>query len=155
MQVGVISDTHDNLPKIVTAIDIFNQKRVDFVFHCGDFIAPFSLNPFQDLKCPWIGVLGNNDGERQGLLKKSNLQIKEPPHPLLLASKKIVLMHEFKEDSFSDADIFLFGHTHQLEIVKKENKLYLNPGEACGWLTQKSSLVILNLENLLAETVYF
>ena len=77
MKIGIIADTHDNLIKIRRAVEIFNSHSVDFVIHCGDFIAPFALNPFDDLRCEWVGVFGNNDGEKKGLLAKSKGRIKE------------------------------------------------------------------------------
>jgi hypothetical protein len=152
MKIGVISDTHDHLVKIKQAVEIFNTHKVKLVLHAGDFIAPFSLNPFDDLISDWIGVFGNNDGERQGLIKKSQERIKEAPFFLKLGKKRIALMHEF--DSVN-ADIIVCGHTHNLEIKEEDGRLIINPGEACGWLTAKSSLVILDLENLNSEAIYF
>jgi putative phosphoesterase len=36
--IGIISDTHDNLPAIKRAVDLFNEKNVDLVLHAGDFV---------------------------------------------------------------------------------------------------------------------
>jgi putative phosphoesterase len=77
MLLGVIADTHDNLPKIEKAISVFNRKRVSLVLHAGDYIAPFSLLPFRKLNCDYLGVFGNNDGEREGLTKISEGRIRE------------------------------------------------------------------------------
>jgi len=151
MKIGVISDTHDNLIKIKEAVRILNEKKVEFVFHCGDFIAPFSLIPLEELNCDWRGVLGNNDGERGGLAKKSEGRIKNSPFFISLSSKRIVLTHIYQE---LEADIILFGHTHNPQI-KKDKRLVVNPGEIGGWLTTKSSLVILDLESLESELIYF
>ena len=68
-------------------------------------------------------------------------------------------MHDLKEKEIKNVDIVLYGHTHKLNIEKinrcKKDILLINPGEVCGWLYNKSSLVILDLENLLAKPVYF
>ncbi|OPX30564.1 MAG: hypothetical protein B1H08_01360 [Candidatus Omnitrophica bacterium 4484_171] len=152
MKVGIISDTHDNMAKIKDMVSILNSRGVDFMLHAGDFIAPFSLGPFKDLKCGWAGVFGNNDGERKGLLKKSEGRIKNPPYFMKLSSKTIILMHELKS---LDADVLICGHTHQPEISRNGDKLIINPGEVCGWLTGKSSLAILGIESLRAEIIYF
>ncbi len=69
MKIGVLSDSHDNLAKIEEAVKFFNNKKVKFVFHAGDFVAPFTIPKFKKLNCPWLGVLGNNDGEEKGLLR--------------------------------------------------------------------------------------
>ena len=43
------------------------------------------------------------------------------------------------------ADIIIFAHTH-VSRVRKNGKLYINPGECGGWLNGKSSVAILNTE---------
>ena len=67
MQVGVISDTHDNVPAVETAMDRFATADVDAIVHCGDVVAP-PVIPHLDLEgVPVHAVRGNNDGEREGL----------------------------------------------------------------------------------------
>ncbi|MCQ9205397.1 MAG: metallophosphoesterase [Omnitrophica bacterium] len=151
MKIGIIADTHDNLININEAVKIFNSHKVNFVIHCGDFIAPFALNPFEMLKCDWVGVFGNNDGEKKGLLEKSEGRIKEPPYFLELGFRKIVVAHEFKD---CQADIIAFGHTHEPKI-SKNSKMLINPGEAGGWVNGQPSLVILDLDNMQPELINF
>ena len=151
MRIGIISDTHDNIPKIKEGIAILNQRNVDFLLHCGDYVAPFALNPLKELVCDWIGVFGNNDGEKKGLAQKSEGRIKEPPHFLALASKKITLVHECGE---YDTDIIAFGHTHTVDVSSRAGRLYINPGEIGGWLYGKSSLVILDMNTMKPEVIY-
>jgi putative phosphoesterase len=68
MQVGIISDTHDNVPAADAAMDAFAECGVEAVVHCGDFIAP-PLIPHLDREgIPVHAVRGNNDGEREGLI---------------------------------------------------------------------------------------
>ena len=153
MKLGIISDTHDNLVKIKKVVELFNLKKVSFVIHCGDFIAPFSLNPFKDLNCGWAGVFGNNDGEKKGLTEKSEGRIRQAPYFLELASRKIAVTHEFNE---YDADIILSGHTHKSCICRDNpGKIFINPGEAGGWIYGESSLVILDLESMRTEIIKF
>ncbi len=40
--VGVLSDSHDNMPAIERAVDFFNENNVDMVMHAGDIISPFT-----------------------------------------------------------------------------------------------------------------
>ena len=47
MKIGVLSDTHDHIPKIKRAVEIFNEEKVDLVLHSGDIVAPFSLLTLQ------------------------------------------------------------------------------------------------------------
>lgn len=158
MKIGIISDTHDNLPKITEAVGILNSYKIDFLIHCGDYVAPFSLIPLQKSQCDWIGVLGNNDGEKDGLRNKSEGRIKESPYFLTFSSIRIAVSHVFFD---CDADIVAFGHTHQplIQTLKKQGKkpaqLLINPGEVSGWLYGKSSLAIVDLETLVPEIIYF
>ena len=43
---GIISDSHDNLPKIDAAVAKLNASRVDLVLHAGDYCAPFAALRF-------------------------------------------------------------------------------------------------------------
>ena len=70
MIIGVFSDSHDNIEKIKKAVSFFNDRKVDLVIHAGDFIAPFSIAPMEELNCQLVCVFGNNDGERIGLYNR-------------------------------------------------------------------------------------
>lgn len=151
MKIGLIADTHDNLPLIKKAVELFNKCKAGFVLHAGDFIAPFSVKPLFDLACRWKGVLGNNDGEVQGLVRISKGNISRQPLVLQLGGLKITLVHEYRK---ADTDVIVFGHTHTPHIEKQGKQLLVNPGEASGWVTGKSSVALLDLETLSAEILY-
>ena len=155
MKIAIISDTHDNLPNVQIAADIFNKHNVSLVIHCGDFVAPFTLSTFKDLKCPLLGVFGNCDGEIDYLItqaNKLNFSLFHPPHKIKINNKQVLISHKpIKPDS--NTDILLYGHTHKPEI-KNENVLVINPGEASGWLFGNPTIVLLDLINLKTELVY-
>jgi uncharacterized protein len=67
MRLGLISDTHDNLPMIKTAIIRLNELDVDLVLHAGDYVSPFTAKPYTELKAEMIGIYGNNCAEREKL----------------------------------------------------------------------------------------
>ncbi len=153
MKAGIISDSHDNLPKIDKAIRLFNKEKVDFVFHAGDFVAPFAAARLKSLTCGWAGVFGNNDGEKDGLSAISDGKIKRPPLRKELGGRRITVVHHIQNiDPYKDpADIFIFGHTHKPEIKSLSGKLIINPGECGGWLNGKSSVAIVDLSTLSAR----
>lgn len=151
MKLGVMSDSHDNIPNVKRAVEIFNDIGVDLVVHAGDFIAPFAIDPLADLNCRVVGVFGNNDGERVVLAKK--FEAIGEVHPNLastsLGDVSIAVMH-YPELAIPIAksgeyDIVVYGHTHKIE-VNKENALLLNPGEAGGWTTGKATIAVVDLE---------
>jgi hypothetical protein len=150
MKIGLLSDSHDNLPKIEKAVQIFNNNKVGFVLHAGDFVAPFVVPKIKALNCDWAGVFGNNDGEKEGLSGISENRIKEGPLRITLGNKKIVLVHDLNKinPKTEDADLIIFGHTHKSEVIKQENNLLINPGECGGWLTGKSTVAIVDLASL-------
>lgn len=154
MLIGVLSDTHDNLEKIKKAVDLFNREKVDFVLHAGDYVAPFSLSGFKGLKSGWKGVFGNNDGERAGLSKSSAGAIHNGPLRIKLQQRKITLVHDINSINVDKepADLIIFGHTHKPQIIRRHDKLLVNPGEACGWLSGVSTAAIVDLSDLSIKT---
>lgn len=71
MRIGVISDSHDDIINVRQAIKIFNRYDVDYVIHAGDYIFPGIVLEFKNLNknIKLVGVFGNNDGEKFGLVK--------------------------------------------------------------------------------------
>ncbi|PNR94160.1 metallophosphoesterase [Petrotoga sp. 9PWA.NaAc.5.4] len=144
----ILSDSHDNMIKIKHIPNIVEENNVTAIFHCGDFVSPFTLPYFLFENIEFYGVFGNNDGEKILLHQKSNGKIKNGPVTIELENKKIFLMHEpyslISAEKSGLYDYIFFGHTH--EIVKRRfgKTLVLNPGELCGWLTSKATYALLD-----------
>lgn len=154
LKIGLISDTHDNLTAIKKAVAYFNNEGVDAVIHAGDFVAPFAADEFNKLKCLFIGVFGNNDGEIKGLTTTLNGRIYKPPKEVMLAGKRIVIVHDIKHlPKETDADIVVYGHLHKQTAHVNGRTLYINPGEACGWLTGSGTISILDTDTMEATEI--
>ena len=69
MKIGVMSDSHDNVPNIRKALAIFAAEGCEVLIHAGDIVAPFSVKEILTFKGPVYGVFGNNDGEKAGIVK--------------------------------------------------------------------------------------
>lgn len=153
MKIGILADSHDNLPKIEKAVRFFNKNKVGFVLHTGDFVAPFTIPKLKNLSCNWYGVFGNNDGEKAGLIGISEGKIQEGPLRIELDNRRIILVHDINKIDIEkeDADLIIFGHSHKSEIQKQKNHLLINPGECGGWLTGKSSIALVDLISLSAK----
>lgn len=152
MLVGVVSDSHDNLVAIVRVIQFLNERKVGFVIHAGDFVAPFSLKPFGDLRCPWIGVFGNNDGDQKALTRESKGRIQPGPYELNLDGKKVVVVHDLassNKDEFvrKGAQVVVSGHTHEPKVEKGEKTIFVNPGELCGWISGHHTVALFDTSN--------
>ncbi len=162
MIIGVTGDTHNNLKSIRKICSIFNQNRVELVFHTGDISLPKSLSAFKDLKCPLIVVLGNNDiDEKKGLelaAKEFACEIFEEPHSIKLNNKNISLLHHpdlIDEDMITESDIILHGHTHRFRLEESNNCIIFNPGECAGFMKGKNQVGLVDLEKLDANVINF
>jgi uncharacterized protein len=149
MKIGIVSDSHDNLPALSKAAGIFNDMEVDHVLHAGDLVSPFTSIPLKTLNMDFTAVFGNNDGERVGLSNVFRGRIHRAPHSFEIGGKKILLMHE--PDALDALvasghyDAIIYGHTHEPEI-RKGRTLVINPGEACGWLKNRRTIAVWDLE---------
>ena len=153
MLVGVLSDTHDRLPTIRAALELFAARGVEAVVHPGDFVAPFAVRALLEFDAPLHVTFGNNDGERKGL---TALMPQVQDGPLLIElGGRTVLVHHFidwcEPADIDRADIIVTGHTHEVDRRVEGGKLFLNPGECCGWVTGKCTAAILDTATLSVE----
>ncbi|MEM0008060.1 MAG: metallophosphoesterase [Candidatus Bathyarchaeia archaeon] len=163
MLIGLMADTHDNLPMVEKAVKRLNKEKVEVALHAGDYVAPFVIPKFRDLKAKLIGVFGNNDGDRELLKKRfsenEKLEIRGNFAEITIGKAKIALLHGSEEEllraiiNSGNFDVVVHGHTHKAETYKKGKTLVVNPGEVCGYLTGKSTIALLNAEKLEAKII--
>jgi len=153
MLIGVISDSHDRLPMIDRAVELFRGRGAQALIHPGDVVAPFAAQRLLRYSGPVYVTYGNNDGERVGL-KKVLPQIKDGPLKIEMAGRRI-LVHHFIEwcrpPDIDEADIVVTGHTHEVVNEQRNGTLLLNPGECCGWVGGRCTVALLDTETLSAE----
>ena len=147
MKIGIISDSHDNLPHIKKAIQLFNAEDVGHIIHAGDYVAPFAVKTLLNADAEITGIFGNNDGEQKGI--KSLLgNIFYGPHTISLNGKKITIVHDINDldlESREISDVVIHGHTHYAEVKNESGTLFLNPGECGGWLSGNSTVALLDI----------
>jgi putative phosphoesterase len=159
MKIGIIADTHDNLPQIKKAVEIFNQEKVELVLHAGDFVSPFTCLEFKNLNCPLKGVFGNNDGDKIYLQEKFKGigELFPEPYKTNINHKNIIMLHlEKLIDALAESqkyEVIIYGHTHRTDLRKIGKTIIVNPGECGGWLSGKSTIALLDLENLEAKII--
>lgn len=158
MILGILSDTHDHIPNLKKALDLFKTREVEHILHAGDMVSPFNVFPFKKAGIPVTAVYGNNEGEWLFLdrLFKEVGEIKKGPIEIELGGKKIALMHEpvylSTLTTSGDFSLVVYGHTHAPEIEKRK-ALLVNPGEVCGYLTGKATAAVCDLDKLEAELI--
>ncbi len=123
----IISDTHGFIhPSIVSL-----ASSCDIAIHAGDIVDYASLEQLQPHE-QLIAVAGNNDAHIPHLKDSAVLQ---------LFSHKIVIEHGHKHghyqpsheslrQSYPQAKIIIYGHTHKQVIDKTTTPWVVNPGAA-------------------------
>jgi putative phosphoesterase len=152
--IGVISDTHDNLPMVEKAVKRLNAEKVALVLHAGDYVSPFVIPKFKALNAKLIGVFGNNDGDHEFLKKRfsecENCQVRGRFAEVNADGFKIALLHGDETEllealvNCGGFDAVVHGHSHAIGAVKKGETLVVNPGEVCGYLSGKSTMALLD-----------
>jgi len=162
MKIGIIADTHDNLPAIDRAIERLNQEGVQLVLHAGDYVAGFSVLRFKPLQAKMIGIFGNNDGDHKFLerrFKEINAEIHGKFAEVLIEGIKIAMTHGDELELLNSLigtesyDVVVHAHSHEAQISRKGKTLVINPGEVCGYLSGKSTIALLDTESLDARIV--
>jgi putative phosphoesterase len=154
MLIGLISDTHDNLPMVEKAVKRLNEEKVELVLHAGDYVAPFVIPKFTALNCRLIGVFGNNDGDHELLRKRfsetSNCEVRGRFAEVDVDGFKIALLHGDETELLNALinhgvfDAVVHGHSHAQVSRNNGKTLVVNPGEVCGYLTGKPSIGLLD-----------
>jgi putative phosphoesterase len=166
-KIGIISDTHDNLPAVDAALERLEKMGVRLLLHAGDIVAPFTLRRILSRGFEFRGVFGNNDGELLLLSRVARDQGAVLTHQPLVTDVeglRAVVLHGLsgleETKSFVTAlaksgeyDLVVYGHTHEVDVRKVGRTLIVNPGEACGYLTGKKSFAVLDAERMEVEIV--
>jgi putative phosphoesterase len=159
MKIGIMADSHDNLPMIRKALERFRAEGAEALVHAGDYSAPFAVREVLKFDGPMHGCFGNNDGERAGI-RKAWPEVCDPPHRFKLGGRQFLLTHDVKAfdeagDDIARADVAVSAHTHRPVIERgvcgRGDLLHVNPGETGGWLTGRSTVALLDSETLEAR----
>ena len=138
--IGLLSDTHvpqrtNTVPDVV--IDDFIKKKVDYVFHMGDFTSYEIYKNLIDTfgKDKVVAVRGNMDFD--STIKKSlpeSIEFKIYDYNILMlhgmGGPNMIIKRLVKKLDLlnSDYDIVIFGHTHRPVNEKHNDILFFNPG---------------------------
>jgi len=164
-----MSDTHDNLSKVDQAVKKLQEAKVELVLHAGDYASPFVIPHFKPFKGKFVGVFGNNDGDHEFLKRRFNefgLDMRGIFAEVKADGLRIALLHGGESGSppgpsellksLLDSecyDVLVYGHSHDAKVYKKGKMLIINPGEVCGYLTQKPSVAVINTKTMSVDAV--
>ena len=120
MRAAVISDTHNLLRQEVSDL----IETCDVILHAGDVNTQILAEQLEKRK-PLYMVRGNNDGEwAAGVPETLSFE---------LEGVSFYMIHNRREipEGRGNADVVIYGHTHNYSCRQEENTLWLNPG-SCG-----------------------
>ncbi len=170
MKIAIFSDTHDDFPRIDTAIALAKERVTDrIMIHCGDVCAPVTLGYIAE---QWSGevhyCLGNVDGApfvmRDRFGEDSHIHHHgQVAGELNIGGRSIAFQHYPKLARAlahtGDYDAVFYGHNHKQwqETVRHHNgdTLLCNPGNLCNILheagfgvydTESNSVELLQLK---------
>ncbi|MBN2731364.1 MAG: metallophosphoesterase [Balneolaceae bacterium] len=159
MLIGIISDTHDHVPHIKKAVEVFKKSNPDIVIHCGDYCSPFTIPPFEGV--PLQGIFGNNDGDGYLLMEKFSTigaELKGEFFEMEADGNKLAVYHGTYQpitDALIESgsyDVVISGHTHETVNKQVENTLAINPGTAHGF-GERATIALLDTESMRPEFV--
>lgn len=135
--IGIISDTHGLLrPEVVERL-----QTCDAILHAGDINKPEILDSVRAV-APLYVVRGNNDKDwAEGLPISLSFEI---------GGVRFLMIHNKRDlpQDLGDAQVIIFGHSHQYFEQTIDGRLWLNPG-SCGKrrFNQEISFAVMKIEN--------
>ncbi len=146
MKICIVSDSHDNRILLEAAVAEAQAWGAEAVLHCGDVVAPSTLNVVQKFGLPVHVIHGNNVGDlymmsRIAAQPSSVVQFYGQDAGIELGGRRIFMVHypHYAEAMAATAkwDLVCCGHDHQANIQKVPNvrggeTLLVNPGTVGG-----------------------
>jgi len=122
-KIGLISDTHGNSRLLKEAADFLVQhKKISRFYHCGDDYNDADL--LLDFNLPLLRV----PGIFESLYKEKLVPVIQNDEA---EGWQISLVHDINDltaEVQRQADIILYGHSHDYAVEKKGGKIFINPG---------------------------
>lgn len=153
MNIGLMSDTHDNLHNLRAALDILRAENVTTVIHCGDVCGTAVIQALEGFEV-WI-ARGNMDRQTElaqtvdSVLGAGRLAWLQRP---VLNGYALAAIHANDDDVLwglinSGKYKYLFhGHTHRRRNQMIGHVHVINPGALGTERTSQSSFSIVDLD---------
>lgn len=164
MKLLVISDTHDSLDMINRLSPYIMMLAPNMIIHLGDYVSLFTLKRLTSFNIRFLGVFGNNDGDKMLMLKSlsGSDAIYDQPYEVDIDGFRTLLLHGFGNRDLTERlvnyiavggiyHLILYGHTHAPRLELVGNTLILNPGTLAGYLSEGPTLAFINTDELSAS----
>jgi len=133
MKLGVMSDTHGDVPATAEAVRLLDENGVSLIIHCGD-VGPEIIPLLKGRQVHF--ALGNMDDPhrlREALIAPEHV-LHERLGALELAGCRVAFLHGHEGTllhqtiSSGEWDLVCHGHTHDYSTSRRGRTLVLNSG---------------------------
>jgi uncharacterized protein len=153
MKIGVLSDTHNHLPNLRAALDLFRKEDIDTLIHCGDLTNVETARTLQGFRV--IFAFGNGDilsGEiRAALLELNPENYAGSVYTGRIGGARIAAAHGHQPGMVDglirsgDYDYVFTGHSH-----RRQDDIYgftrrINPGALGGLRRDDRQVCVVDL----------
>lgn len=161
MKVCIVSDSHDNRGLLQAAVAAAVDAGAEAVLHCGDVVAPSTLEVLRPFALPVHVIHGNNSGDlymmgRIAAQPANRTYYYGQDAGINLAGRRIFLVHypHYAQAmaATGDWDLVCCGHDHRADIRTVANLAggrtwLVNPGTV-GGIKAPATWVMGDLETL-------
>ena len=156
MQIGIISDTHDQRQRSISAVEMLKGEGAEVLVHCGDLVEPPMVSIFSVLPCYF--VFGNNDvthltGIQTAIATTQRAVCLQWGGEFELAGKRIAITHGHDPKEVSrllaaGPDYLFSGHSHIAADWREGVTRRINPGAIHRARTFSVALLDLDKDSL-------
>ncbi len=164
MKICIVSDSHDNRLLLESACRAAKAEGAEAILHCGDVVAPSTLNVLKPLGLPIHVIYGNNSGDLYMMGRIANkpgsgVKFYGQDAGIKLAGKRIFLVHyphyAHAMATTGDWDLVCCGHDHTAQIEPVDNikggiTQVVNPGTV-GGVAAPATYIMGDLETMSFE----
>lgn len=155
MKIAILSDIHDQLDNLQTAINDIRSCNINTIIICGDIVSIDTLKYLAKTNLTIFYTLGNAE------IDKKNLLLLQNEYKNLMGfdffgeftiEKKLIAITHFPNQAKKLAqtqiyDFVFYGHTHTPWVKIINNTVILNPGEIASHLRGQSTYAQIDLES--------
>jgi hypothetical protein len=161
MKICILSDSHDNRPLLESAVRDAQAAGAEAVLHCGDVVAPSTLEVLRPFNLPVHVIHGNNVGDSYMMGRIASQATNQTTYygqdaGIELGGRRIFLVHypHYAEAmaTTGDWDLVCCGHDHTVDIRSIDNiagktTWLVNPGTV-GGIKAPATWVLGDLETM-------
>jgi uncharacterized protein len=161
MKLGILSDTHNHLKNLQTALERLRDEGVHTIIHCGDLTGSEVARAMEEFRV--ICVFGNGDvasGEiRDTLLKQNHDNYAGMVYTGRIEDARIAVTHghipgQVEELTHAGQYDYVFkGHSHRRREERIGFTRVINPGALGGLRVEERGFCLLDLDSGKAQFI--